>query len=189
MQADTAAAFPNDVSHQSKLAEGYTDFGRRLRQQGEPAASEQFREALDLLTRLAKGAPPAQAGFAANALAWFLATCPDPQLRNPARAVEWAQKALRRAPQEGAFWNTLGVAHYRAGDPKAAVAALQKSMQLRQGGDASDWFVLAMAYWKMKDLEQARSWYQKAVRWMDQYQPRDEELRAFRAEAAALLSP
>ncbi len=188
MLADTAAAFPKEASHRLKLAEGYTDFGRRLRQQGEPAA-EQFRQALELLTRLAKDAPPARAAIAANALAWFLATCPDPQFRNPTQAVAWAQKALGRAPQEGTFWNTLGVAHYRAGDPKAAVAALQKSMQLRGGGDASDWFFLAMAHWKMDDAEQARTWYQKAVQWMDRYQVRDEELRGFRAEAAALLSP
>jgi serine/threonine protein kinase len=187
VQASLAADFPKETSHQLKLAEGYMDFGRWLRQRGEPAASEQFRQALDLLTRLAEDVTPAQAGVAANALAWFLATCPDPQFRNPTRAVEWAQKALSQAPQQGTFWNTLGVAHYRAGDPKAAVAALQKSTKLRGGGDALDWFFLAMAHWMLDEAEQARSWYQKGVRWMEQNQVRDEELRGFRAEAATLL--
>jgi uncharacterized protein HemY len=38
---------------------------------------------------------------------------------------------------------------YREGDWNAAAAALEKSMQLRQGGDSFDWFVLAMAHGQM----------------------------------------
>ena len=189
-QADTAAAFPSDPDHRLKLAEAHAAFGRQLLQRAEPvAAADQFRQARDVWTQAAASAPPDRAGYAANGLAWFLATCPDPQFRNPAQAVEWARKAVDRAPQEGAFWNTLGVAQYRAGDPKAAVAALQKSMRLLGGGEATDWFFLAMAHWKLDEQEAARKWYDKAVRWMDQYQVRDEELRSFRAEAAALLGP
>jgi serine/threonine protein kinase/tetratricopeptide (TPR) repeat protein len=187
-QEELAARFPQELVHQLKVAEALTEMGRQLWQHGEPrAATDSFRRALELWTRLARDAKPSEAASTANALAWFLATCPDPQLRNATQAVEWAKKAVGPGPQVAPFWNTLGVAQYRAGDPKAAVAALQKSMQLRGGGDATDWFFLAMACWKLNDPEQARSWYQKAVRWMDQYQVKDEELRGFRAEAAALL--
>jgi tetratricopeptide (TPR) repeat protein len=190
VQAETAAAFPEEPDQRLKLAVAHTDFGRRLLQRDDPAAAaDQFRQARDVWTRLVEIARPAEVGTAANALAWFLATCPDPQFRDPARAVEWARKAVDRAPQEGPFWNTLGVAQYRAGDPKAAVAALQKSMRLLGGGEATDWFFLAMAHWKLDERGEARNWYDKAVRWMDQYQVRDEELRSFRAEAAALLGP
>jgi uncharacterized protein HemY len=98
-----------------------------------------------------------------------------------------AQQAVKLKPSEGIFWNTLGAAHYRAGDWKAAVTALEKSMELRKGGDAGDWFFLAMAHWQLGDKEQARQWYDKAVPWMDKNKPQDEELRRFRAEAAALL--
>src|SRR5439155_1257025 len=62
-----------------------------------------------------------------NDLAWVLATCPDAKFRNPGRAVELAKKAVALAPKEGNHWNTLGVAHYRAGDWKAATASLEKS--------------------------------------------------------------
>ena len=79
-----------------------------------------------------------------NELAWLLATDPNPNARDPGRAVNWAKKAVELAPNEGNFWNTLGVAHYRAGDWKAALEALEKSMKLRNGGDSSDWFFLAM---------------------------------------------
>jgi tetratricopeptide (TPR) repeat protein len=65
---------------------------------------------------------PANAG-ARNALAWLLATCPDAKARDPVRAVESARKAVQLAPTAGDYRRTLGVAHYRAGDWKAAVFA------------------------------------------------------------------
>jgi Flp pilus assembly protein TadD len=122
-----------------------------------------------------------------NDLAWLLATCPDSKLRDPGRAVELAKKAVELAPKEGNRWNTLGVARYRSGDWKAAVDALSKSMELSKGGDSFDWFFLAMAHWQLGDKPQARSWYGKAVPWMEKNQPENEELLRFRSEAAALL--
>jgi hypothetical protein len=84
-------------------------------------------------------------------------------------------------------WNTLGVAHYRRGDWKVAIAALMKSMDLRKAGDSFDWFFLAMGDWKLDQKEEARKWYDQAVAWMDKNQPQNEELRRFWAEAAELL--
>jgi Flp pilus assembly protein TadD len=122
-----------------------------------------------------------------NNFAWFLATCPDAKHRDPARAVELAKKAVELAPKEGGHWNTLGVAHYRAGDWKAAVEAFTKSMELRKGGDSFDWFFLAMAHWNLSEKEKARKWFDQAAQWMDKNAPHDEELSRFRAEAAELL--
>src|SRR5262249_27242856 len=70
---------------------------------------------------------------ALNGLAWKFATCADLKLRNPAEAVKLAEASTRLAPQDGANWNTLGVAHYRAGEYEAAVAALTRSMELSKG--------------------------------------------------------
>jgi tetratricopeptide (TPR) repeat protein len=123
-----------------------------------------------------------------NYIAWTLATSTYAQFRDPGRAVQLAKRAVELAPQEGGFRNTLGVAHYRAGEWQAAVAALNQSMELRKGGDSSDWFFLAMAHWQLGDKEQARTCYDKAVQWMDKNKPQDEELRRFRTEAAALLA-
>ena len=40
---------------------------------------------------------------------------------------------------------------------------------------------------KLGNKDQARTWYNKAIAWMDKNRPKDEELLRFRAEAAALL--
>jgi tetratricopeptide (TPR) repeat protein len=129
-----------------------------------------------------------------NDLAWLLATCPDPMIRNPRRAVELAGKAVALAPRHGQFWNTLGVAQYRAGDGKAAVAAFDKSMELRAGGDAFDWFFLAMTQQKLGDPAEARKRYDLALEWVEKSKEalaknpeQAEELRRFRDEAEEVL--
>jgi serine/threonine protein kinase len=122
-----------------------------------------------------------------NGVAWFLATCTEPRFRDPARAVELARKAAERAPHAGTNWETLGVARYRAGDWTGALEALEKSMQLSNGGRPADWFFLAMAHWQKGDKGTARSAYDKAVQWMEKNKSQDDKLRSFRAETAALL--
>jgi Flp pilus assembly protein TadD len=103
------------------------------------------------------------------------------------RYVEAAKQAVELAPKEGKHWNTLGIAHYRAGDWKAAIAALGKSMELRKGGDSFDWYILAMTHRQIGNMAEARKWYDQALGWMEKNNPRDEELLRFRAEAAELL--
>ncbi|MCH8047715.1 MAG: tetratricopeptide repeat protein [Planctomycetes bacterium] len=142
--------------------------------------------------------------FARNSLAWFLATCPDPQFRDPKRAAEQAKKAVERAPKNGSYWNTLGIAQYRAGDWKAAIEALEKSMELGSGGNSFDWFFLAMAHRQLGSQggerraegtepsevdhnAEAQRWYEQAVEWMKKNRPDDGELIRFRNEAAKLL--
>jgi tetratricopeptide (TPR) repeat protein len=157
-------------------------------------AADAFRHAEEARQQILRS--PKGKGFPLfNAMARFYATCPDKQFRNPAEAVELAKQAVeeiakfaRRTPRdEGDCWKTLGVAQYRAGDWKAAVAALEKAMQFRNGGDGTDWFFLAMAHWQLGEKEQARQHYDKAVEWMKKNRPNDEELRRFQAEAADLL--
>ena len=94
-------------------------------------------------------------------------------------------KATELAPKEGTHWNMLGVAQYRAGDWKAAVTTLNKSMELRNGGDSTDCFFLAMAHWQLGEKEEARKWYDQAVEWMEKNNPDDEELRRFRRSRRA----
>jgi serine/threonine protein kinase/tetratricopeptide (TPR) repeat protein len=128
-----------------------------------------------------------------NNLAWLLATCPDAGLRDPPRALELAKRATELAPQYGYLWNTCGVAHYRAGEWDAARVALEKSIALYAGRPESDTlesfstFFLAMAHARLGNGAEARRWYDRAVRWMEQTQPGDLELRRFRAEAEELL--
>jgi tetratricopeptide (TPR) repeat protein len=118
----------------------------------------------------------------------LLATCPDTEFRDPRQAVASAKKAVELAPQVGSCWTTLGIAHYRIGRWQESVEALQKAGELRAGGDSFDWFWVAMARWQLSEKEQARTWYDRAVQWMEKHQPQNEELIRFRAEAAELLN-
>jgi tetratricopeptide (TPR) repeat protein len=87
----------------------------------------------------------------------------------------------------GDYWNTLGVAQYRAGDWKEAIKTLEKSMELRKGGDSFDWFFLAMAHWQLRNRDQAREWYNKAIDGMEKARSRDPVVLRFRAEAQATI--
>jgi Flp pilus assembly protein TadD len=123
-----------------------------------------------------------------NELAWFLATGPNPRLRDSALAVRLAHKAVTARPESADNRNTLGVAHYRHGDDKAAILELEKSMSLRAGGDSFDRFFLAMAHWRLGDRAKARSWFDRALHGMDKHKPHDDELCRFRAEAEAMMA-
>lgn len=122
-----------------------------------------------------------------NDLAWSLATTAERKNRDGRQAVALARLAVKAAPADGNFWNTLGAAHCCAGNWKEAVATLEKSMELRKGGNSEDWFFLAMAQWQLGDKDKARKWFDQAAEWMDKNQPKNEELRRFRAEAAELM--
>jgi tetratricopeptide (TPR) repeat protein len=103
------------------------------------------------------------------------------------KALADFSKAVELQPKQAVYWRRLVAAQYRAGQWKAAVETLDKAMELRSGGDAFDWFFLAMAHWQLGHKDEARKWYDKAIQWMEQNKPADEELRRFRAEAAELL--
>jgi tetratricopeptide (TPR) repeat protein len=120
-------------------------------------------------------------------LAWYLATCADLKLRDPRRAVAAARKALELAPKQGYYWHTLAWAEYRAGNWKAALSALEKVKELGSAGHSFEWFLRAMVHYQLGDHDQARRWYDSAIKWMDNNLPTEDELRRFRAEAAELL--
>src|SRR5262249_35684830 len=125
--------------------------------------------------------------LALNDLAWCLATDADPKPRDAGRAVTLAKESAKLAPAQGNYWTTLGVAHFRAAEWKAAQTALEKSMELRKGGDAFDWFFLAMAHWQLDRKAEASKWYEQAVQWMDKNAKENDQLRRFRREAEELL--
>jgi tetratricopeptide (TPR) repeat protein len=122
-----------------------------------------------------------------NALAWFLATCPEARLHDPKRAVELAERLVEQGPQRPAYWRTLGAARYGVGDWQGAFAALEKAQQLSNGGDGTERFFVAMASWRMGKKEAARASYEEAVQWLEKYKAQPDEWRRFRTEAAALL--
>jgi WD40 repeat protein/tetratricopeptide (TPR) repeat protein len=129
----------------------------------------------------------------ANRLAWELATAPNASHRVPSLAVELAGHAVRLAPAEATYWNTLGVAHYRAGDWKTAIQALEEAEKLAPGKEFSfNAFFLAMCYQQLGDAARAQDYYERAVRWCQENQGKlsaaqQQELKVFRAEAEDVL--
>jgi tetratricopeptide (TPR) repeat protein len=130
--------------------------------------------------------------IANNNLAWLLVDRPDTPPHDPKQAVTLADRAVKADPENGVFWNTLGVARYRAGEYCPARDALMKSMKLRKGGDPNDWYFLAMIEHQLGNTEKARAWYNQAVHWVAGPNPTDKErldpdLPRFHMEASKLL--
>jgi serine/threonine protein kinase len=154
-----------------------------LQQLGQdPASRDQIRQLLREATQCSLHNAKAEGN-----LAQFLNNCPDPQFRDPQRALELAKKLTETHAHKGECWGTLGMARYRLGDWPGAVAALEKAQGLRSGGDTGEWFFLAMAYARLADIYRAGLYYLAAVQRMEKENPKDFDLRRFRAEAAALL--
>jgi WD40 repeat protein len=153
-----------------------------------------YRQVLALGERLVTKYPaePAyQRGLAStrNLLAWLLATHPDPEFRDSARAVELAGKAVKFDPKNAAYLNTLGTALYRAGDWSGAIRALRQSNERDDGhsGLGHNGYFLAMAHFRRGEFASARVWFEIAGRFHHHWAAADPELIRFRAEAASLL--
>ncbi len=101
----------------------HANLGRALLKTGQTAeAIAQYETALKL--------QPGNPGFL-NALAWVLATCPDPGYRDGGRATALAQQAYRQAGDSPAILRTLAAAHAQAGHfPEAVEAARRASEQI-----------------------------------------------------------
>ena len=118
---------------------------------------------------------------------WQLATAADVSQRDPAKAVELANKAIGLRPDSANNWNNLGVAQYRAGDWQAAVEAMEKADAMIEGGDRPHRMFLAMAHWQLGNQDKARELYAQGAAWIAAHAQNDEEQQRFRAEAEQLM--
>jgi tetratricopeptide (TPR) repeat protein len=169
----------NVPAYLEELAAVWFDIGNLRAALGrDPEAKEAWREFLKL-------APDTRHTWERKA--WFLATCPDAEFRDPAQAVLLAKKAVDKAPRSPRALQALGVASYRAGDWKAAADALNESRHFSKSVDVAGSFFLAMAYWQLGDKSRAGQRYDEAVQAMKNNQPSQHNLRRFCDEAAKLL--
>lgn len=65
---------------------------------------------------------------ARNNLAWLLATCADPAIRNPQRALELSKWELREDPQNASVMDTVAASWAAVGDFAAAIAMQEKAI-------------------------------------------------------------
>jgi uncharacterized protein HemY len=157
-----------------------------LQEAGRGSEADCMRRELESIYRRAIELHP-QNPFLINNLAWLLAGNSDLAPHDPARAVALAKQAVALAPASGACRNTLGVAHYRAGDWSAAANALNESMRLRSGGDPYDWLFLAMAHQRLGDAAEARRWLDRSIGWIQTRAPDNLVLIPLREEVLRLL--
>jgi serine/threonine protein kinase/WD40 repeat protein/tetratricopeptide (TPR) repeat protein len=153
------------------------------------AAIADFERALRLQPDQAVVRP--HLALCSNNLAWELTAGP-PAHRAPTRAVALARRAVELTPDQALYLNTLGVALHRVGLFAEAVATLERSLAAGKGqSDAFDLFFLAMARFKLGEIDRACVDFDRAVKWRRDHpnQPAQysTELDAFQAEAESLL--
>jgi serine/threonine protein kinase/WD40 repeat protein len=115
--------------------------------------------------------------FAANELAWTLASRPD--RGNVEEALRWAKKAVELVPGNTDYRNTLGAALYRAGRLAEAAIELERGIAARPPMAGYDWVFLAMCRQRLGLAAQARLALDEASRWSR------ENSRAFPVQVAA----
>jgi Flp pilus assembly protein TadD len=109
---------PDDAEARQNLSNALVQAGRV----GEAIA--QYQKGLEI--------KPADPAFQNN-LAWLLATCPEPSLRNGGKAVELAQKAnLLTGGENPIFLHTLAAACAEAGRFPEAVETAQHALRLAE---------------------------------------------------------
>jgi Flp pilus assembly protein TadD len=95
-----------------------------------------------------------------NDAAWKVLKARDSGKDSYARALRQAEAAVRQAPENGFFLNTLGVAQYRAGRYADALATLTKSQKLNAttgGSIPADLAFLAMAQHHLGKKDEANT--------------------------------
>ena len=184
---DAIAAYRKAIELDPKYVSAYIELGKVLRKNGK------LDDALAVFRTV--GRMDLSRAWNCHEVAWLLVTDSDVTIRDPARALALAEKAVALPPhttspnERAVYWNTLGVARYRTGDWHGAIAALQKSRELRT--DDSEWnnaFFLAMAHWQLGEKDAARRWYDTAVHWVRNKAPANSpETGRWHRESAELL--
>jgi serine/threonine protein kinase/WD40 repeat protein len=164
------------------LVDASASVGRALEQKARAVIEEYRRDV---------AAHPEDA-LLSNNLAWAYLTTPE-SLRDPARALALAEKVARLEPGNPIYRNTLGVAYYRAGRYRDAIALLRADLEGQEDRHlAWDLCFLAMSYHRLGETDRAREYRSWALRWSrgTESLPDDDlhELAAIREEMEATLA-
>ena len=128
-----------------------------------------------------------------NKTSWSIVVQPDRSPEDYRRAAQYAQAACRLVPQESTFISTLGVARYRAGQYREALADLDRSLELNSpqygGAIPADLAFVAMTQHRLGQNAEALMTLGRLREAMSR-QPwsDDDESEAFSDEANALIA-
>jgi serine/threonine-protein kinase len=163
---EAIAAYREAIRLQPDYAYAHSNLGSMLLSQGKlDEAIAEHRTAL----RLDPDFPNIP-----NNLAWVLAMFPGRPAGDYDEAAVLARRAIDLQPQNGGDYNTLALAEYRRGRWGEAIAAAERSIELlRPGVDAGNWFFLAMAHARRGEADLARGFFDRAVAWTREHDPRN----------------
>jgi serine/threonine protein kinase len=155
--------FPTEKYYRNGITWSFYDLGYVLIGAGKhQEAKDAYQRGVTMLAALAKDFP--RSPVFQNNMAWMLSTCPVEQLRDPSRAVEYAQRALQLSPDNADYLATMARAQYVAGDYQAAIASTENARQLFDNSLPSDAkLVLAMAHFQLGDSHRGHEIYRETV--------------------------
>jgi WD40 repeat protein/serine/threonine protein kinase len=155
-----------------------------VRIRGDDGLDPKLREAALRMVQ-SRGDQPARL----NSAAWKVAKSPDHDGAAYTLAVRRAERAAQVLPWDPEIVNTLGVAQYRAGEWKAALATLERAAAMRERPSTADLTFLAMAHQRLGDVDAARIALGKLRAEMARpYNAKSAELQALQREAEALIA-
>ena len=181
------------VLSQIAVVDRYRRIGRSLKSQRRWADTHSaWQQALDILTEVTRrhsDISDLQQRWCdcGNDLAWLLLNHPDLESHGSAYALTLAAQVVQKCSDREVYWNTLGAAYLRNGDPTAAVAALNRAIALAGEDNPFNHVFLAMAYARLGDREQAQHWLAQAILLKEQDYPDHPELTCFCDEARAAV--
>jgi Flp pilus assembly protein TadD len=105
----------------------------------------------------------------ANNVAWACALGPG-EAAGLGPAVRLAERAVAARPDDYARLNTLGGVLLRAGRAEEAIARLRQALQRPKSDQVSDELLLALAYQRLGQADEARRWLARATAWFDRGQ-------------------
>ena len=131
-----------------------------------PEAIAEFREAIRLEPNFA---PPH------SNLAWALVQSPKRPRDDYNEGLAHARKAVELEPKNRDGYRTLALVEYRLGHWPESLGASKESLTLKNGGDAFNWFLHVLAHGQKGDKDEARKWFDKAVEWTRERDPKNAE--------------
>jgi superkiller protein 3 len=152
---EAIAVYRSAVQIQPTFAIGHNMLGVLLAQQGKCGeAMAEYRKAIEIDPKF--DVPHLN-------LANLLTTCSDLKFRDTDLALTHAKKSVELSPRNPFSFNSLGIAHYRNGDYKAAIAALKGRWSCEKVVFSDGQFFLAMSHWQHGNKDEALRCYEKAV--------------------------
>jgi hypothetical protein len=154
----------DDLARASELA-GKPDFWLLCQRALASVKTNDTDEYYSLCQRLLANYGATRNPSTANSVAWIATLLPPPE-SDRSWLVDLAEFAEVYAPTQNSRYaaaNTLGMVLYRAGRFEEAISTLNQALEYHgDGGNLSDWLLLALNHQRLGNVHDARRWYDKS---------------------------